>query len=75
MSDGGDLDAEELGVARSRPSAPAALMVCAREDAEQDRAHDAADAVRRPHVEGVVPLHALLELDGEVADGAGEQCR
>ena len=55
----------------SRPSAPAGLNAVVGEDAEQDDAEQAADAVDAPDVERVVPLEPVLERDGVVADDAG----
>ena len=55
------LPAEEAPVAGDEAVGPGRVDRLEREHAEQDRAEDAADAVARPHVEGVVPLHLLLK--------------
>jgi hypothetical protein len=43
------------------------------EHAEEDDSHEAADAVDRPGVEGIVPLHARLEDHRAIAERAGQE--
>ena len=55
---------------RSSPSAPAGLNSGRRENAAEDDAEEAADAVDAPDVERVVPAELVLERDGVKADDA-----
>ena len=71
--DGKNLHTEKARIAGEQAVGAGGVDGGGREDTEQDRSHDAADAVRRPHVEGVVPLHVLHELDGVVADRSGQE--
>ena len=61
----GQLLAEELAACRR----PAAADGRVSEDADQDGAKRTAHAVHAPDVEGVVPLHAVLQLTAAVCEG------
>src|SRR5438477_3908276 len=67
------LDAELPGVAVDEPVLRAAVDRDGREDAGRERAPRAADAVHPEHVERVVDLEALGELDRGVAEDAGPE--
>src|SRR2546423_3088240 len=69
-----ELIAEQGQAAPEEQAVGAELVHClVREDPEQQRPHDPADEVHTDHVERVVVFELELDLDGGIADGAGDE--
>ncbi len=63
---------KKLAIAVKQPVGAGGIDRFAGHQTEKDYTQRSADAVHAPDIEGIIPFQSVLQADGEVADGPGQ---